>query len=166
MKIAPVLLLLLAACSGGGEDEQGKAAGGNVAAPAPAEGSITSLTGLYEGRAGERTNQLCMLPGEGDATRFGLVVWGNNLHSCSGAGAASREGDTLRLSMTGDEVCTIEATLSGRTVTFPRGIPEGCAYYCGAQASMAGVSFTQTGTSAEDARKATDLVGEPLCIGG
>lgn len=167
MKIAPLALLLLAAaCSGGGGDGEAGNSAETAAAPSPAAGPITSLPGLYEGTRGDRTNQLCMVAGEGGAARFGLVVWGSNLHSCSGAGTAVREGDRLRLAMTGDEACTVDATISGRSITLPQGIPEGCTYYCGARATMAGASFTQTGTGAENAAKATDLVGEPLCGGG
>lgn len=155
-------LLLLASCSRGDGDGGGNEAG--VAAPKAASGRLTTLTGLYEGGQAQPPNQLCIVEGQGEP-RFGLVVWGANQHSCSGAGTVERQGERLRLRMTGDETCTIDARISGTTVTLPASVPDGCAYYCGARASMAGASFTQQGTGAEQAGKAKDLVGDPLCTG-
>lgn len=159
-------LLFLAGCSGGDSE------GANQAAPAappgarPAGGgTLTSLTGLYEGGAVDPKNQLCMIEEEGGSARFGLVVWGSDLHSCSGSGTARRDGAVLRLAMAGDEACAIEAKVSGTTISLPAAIPDGCAYYCGAGATMKDVTFSQTGAAADDAAKAKDLVGEPLCGG-
>ncbi|HEV2745844.1 MAG TPA: hypothetical protein VGW34_00925 [Allosphingosinicella sp.] len=168
MRQLALVLALLAGCSDG--DSQS----GNAAAPvAPAAGKgageggvLTSLTGLYEGGDADPRNQLCMVPGEGGTTRFGLVVWGANMHSCSGSGTASRDGDALRLAMAGDEACTIEAKIAGTTIRFPAAIPDGCAYYCGARAAMDGAAFTRVGATRADAARAKDLVGEPLCSGG
>jgi hypothetical protein len=69
----------------------------------------------------------------------------------------------LKLAMAGDSACTIEAAISGKTVKLPKEVPAGCSYYCGARASLAGTELTQTGTGKNDALKAKDLVGEPLC---
>ena len=100
---------------------------------------------------------------KGRDAQFGLLVWGGNLHSCSGAGRAVRQGDRLTLTMAGDETCTIAATLKDGTVTLPATVPTGCAYYCAARATLAGARFTRAGTSAADVKKATDIAGDPLC---
>ena len=145
---APVLLIGLAACGGGG---------GNVS---EAKGG---LTGLYEGGDGPRRNQLCLVD-RGGATRFGVIVWadaGNN--SCTGRGRATRDGEGLRLAMQGDETCVIEARIEGDAVILPAGLPEGCAYYCGPGVEVAANRFDRSGNSAEDAQRAVDLVGDPLC---
>ena len=158
------LCLLLAGCG------TGTGVGDNTAAPA-AEGDravkaavqTASLTGLYEGGAAEPRSQLCILDrGSGDS-RFGLVVWGRSQASCSGAGSAVRRGNVLRLTMEGDEPCLVEAALEGSRVTFPASLPAGCAYYCGAGASIAGAAFEKVGGTAADAARARDLVGDPLC---
>jgi hypothetical protein len=159
-------ILLLAGCSGSESDGQSAAqsgkAGQGQAAPA---GPITTLAGLYEGGGNGRKHQMCMVDDGQGGTRFGLLVWGDNDHSCSGSGSATRAGDTLRLAMAGDEACVIDAKISGATATFPAAIPDGCAYYCGARASMKNASLAQVATGADAAGRAKDLVGEPLCGG-
>ena len=167
MRKTLALLLLLAACDRSGAPE----GGGNAAAPAAsgtesgsAKGPSTPaardrLAGLYEGGAGEQKNQLCLVE-KGGETQFGLIVWGGNLHSCSGAGRATRSGDRLTLTMTGDETCTISASLEDGKISLPATLPTGCAYYCGARANMGGASFARVG---DDVKKATDIAGDPLC---
>ena len=164
MKKLLIPLLLLAGCS-----QQGEQDGANAAAPAGQAARpkqpprLGSLVGLYEGGTGSAKNQMCVVEGKGGEARFGLVVWGGNMHSCSGAGTLAKDDGKLRLAMAGDSACTIEATISGKTVRLPEQTPVGCAYYCGARASLGGAELTQTGTTQSDAMKAKDLVGDPLC---
>ncbi|HEX8063209.1 MAG TPA: hypothetical protein VF535_08325 [Allosphingosinicella sp.] len=160
-------LLLLAACG------RGDPAASNQSAPAgpagresssgpPADspgGSAIRLAGLYEGGSGPQKDQMCIVE-KGGETQFGLLVWGGNLHSCSGAGRAVRKGDRLTLTMTGDETCAIDATLKDGVVSLPAKLPLGCAYYCGARASLEGARFTRSG---DDVKKAADIAGDPLC---
>ena len=172
MKKTLLILLLLAAC---GRDDPAadnlaspksagpEASGSRPSAPSPAGAAGQArLAGLYEGGSGAQKNQMCIVE-KGGRSEFGLLVWGGNLHSCSGAGRAVRKGETLTLTMTGDEVCTIQASLKGNVVTLPARLPLGCAYYCGARASMGGASFTRSGSSEADIRKAKDIAGDPLC---
>lgn len=159
MKRLILLLLVLGGCRAEESAQEPKQA---ATPAAKAASTSTSLTGLFESAAGETRNQLCMVQGEGSA-RFGMVVWGGNLHSCSGTGTATRSGDTLTLAMAGDSTCSIEARMEGDTITLPATLPEGCAYYCGARARMTDAIFTRTGATREDALKAKDLVGDPLC---
>lgn len=169
MKKSLLLLALVAGCGSADEDGNIQAAAANASAP-QAQGAAagaagtgsTALTGLYESGTGDQKNQLCMVE-KGSSTQFGLIVWGSDMHSCAGAGTAVRKGEQLDLTMTGDSSCTIAATMNGGTITLPASLPQGCAYYCGARASMTGISFTRTGTSAADAARANDLAGDPLC---
>jgi hypothetical protein len=172
MKKLFVAALLLASCSG--SDDPAQKTGGNsaVAAQEPAQkgapaspGALATLTGLYEGGGGEPRHQMCVVNGQGGEQRFGLIVWGGNLHSCSGSGIVTREGNRLRLAMAGDSACTIEASVSGKTIKLPETVPQGCAYYCGARATLGGAELTQQGTTEQSAMSAKDLVGEPLCAG-
>jgi hypothetical protein len=155
-----LLLPLLSACGGGGGDGNQTEQRGSRPAVQTAE-----LTGLYQGRGegGER-DRLCMISEEnGGGAAFGIVTEDPDGSSCGGAGRAVRENGVLRLTMTGDEQCAIEARIDGRQVTFPAAVPEGCAYYCGPGATLADLSFEKTGGTAEDAKRATDLAGGPLC---
>jgi hypothetical protein len=173
MKKLLVAALLLSSCSGSDDPEQKN--GGNRAAPVvenpgtrPASGApqaLTTLTGLYEGSGREPRHQMCVVEGKGGDRRFGLIVWGGNQHSCSGSGTLTRTGNRLRLAMTGDSACTIEASISGKTIKLPETVPQGCAYYCGQRATLGGAELTQQGTTEQAAMRAKDLVGEPLCAG-
>lgn len=156
MKRIGVALVLLAGCTASGD-------GSNNQAPAPVD--MTSLTGLYEGGLPATPNQMCMIENGSEGVAFGITVWGANLSSCSGSGKIVREGEMLRLEMAGDQPCTIEARGENGSLAFPASVPESCAYYCGNAATFANARFEKKGGTMEDAMKATDLVGEPLCAG-
>jgi hypothetical protein len=163
-----------AACGAGGQqggNGSGAATGSNAVSPQPeaqappAAVPTAQLTGLYEGGSTSRRDQLCIVDrGAGDA-RFGLLVWGQGMYSCSGAGVAVRAGTKLTLRMTGDSRCEIAATLEGGVVTLPQSLPSGCSYYCASSARLEGARFTRTGATADAAMKARDFTGDPLCEG-
>ena len=160
MKKSLSILFLLAAC-GSSEQPDNQSAAGDANRPRVI--SMAGLVGLYESGPVKQPNQLCIIDEEQGPAQFGLILWGGNLHNCSGAGDAVRDGDRLRLTMSGDQACTLDATIKDGQVTLPAKIPEGCAYYCGARARLDGATFTKKGDTVADALKATDLVGEPLC---
>lgn len=165
MKKLLIALVILSGCSQG-EEQANQAAPdktGSGAASKAKPGEIRTLMGLYEGGDVEPKNQLCMVENEGEQTRFGMVVWGANQHSCSGSGSAVRTGDKLQLKMAGDEACTIDASIKGASIHLSETVPEGCAYYCGARARLTAVRFDKVEDGREAAAKATDLVGDPLC---
>ena len=169
MKKLLIAFAILTGCSGG-DDQQaggnaaGSSQGGGSARPRAPGAELTTLTGLYEGGETNPRNQMCIIDGEGENdARFGMVVWGAGMHSCSGVGTVAQEGNVLKLSMTGDSACKLEARIEGSTISLPASVPEGCAYYCGARAKLGSARLTQNGDTREDALKAKDLVGEPLC---
>lgn len=119
------------------------------------------LTGLYEAGEGGQRGRMCMIRDAAGATTFGIATEGAG--SCGGAGVANRTGDVLRLTMAGDQQCVIQARIAGTRVTFPARVHDGCAYYCGPGASLAGQTFEKTGGTRQEAMSATDLAGDPLC---
>jgi hypothetical protein len=157
MRKALILALCLAGC--------GRGTGGNgqagSAESSPRAVQTATLTGLYESNEGPRRSQLCIVE-RGGESRFGLVTWRGEGPGCSGAGAAVRRGDTLRLTMAGEAACAIEAPIDGGRVAFPATAPPGCRYYCAPGAVLEG-AFDKVGGTSEDALRARDLVGDPLC---
>ena len=152
-----LLVPLLAACGTGDGNET---AGRHSREPV----QIADLTGLYEARGGgEQRSRMCMISAETGEASFAIVVEAPGGGSCGGAGEAVREGNLLRLTMGGDEQCVIGAQIAGTQVTFPSSLPEGCDYYCGPGATLAGAVLKKTGGTAEDAMRAKDLAGDPLC---
>jgi len=171
MKKSLVILALVAGC--GASDH-----GNNHAATAPAQGSAATtpaaspaptrvsdapgLAGLYQSGNPAQPNQLCIAD-KGDSTQFGLTVWGPNMAACSGAGLAKAEGGKLTLTMTGDSACVLSAEAKDGRVVLPATLPEGCAYYCGKGAAVAGTNFVLKEAGAAGAAKAKDPAGDPLC---
>ena len=158
MRQAILLLLPLLAACGQGD--------GNDAAPAASNERVQTadLTGLYEaGGESEAQGRMCMIADPSGGASFGIVSDAPEGGSCGGAGKAVREGARLRLTMAGDEQCVIDAQIDGTKVTFPAAVPEGCSYYCGPGATLADQSFEKTGGTPDDAMRAIDLAGEPLC---
>jgi hypothetical protein len=161
---------LLSACGGGETDAGNRSATADGKAGSSGTRSATApiaasgpLTGLYEAKSGGLSSQLCIVEGGKGAARFGLNIWGGNMHSCSGAGTVTRSAGGLTFTMAGDRSCTVDARIEGNAIRLADKVPEGCSYYCGKNARMTGVSLTRTGTSEADAMKARDVVDEPLC---
>jgi hypothetical protein len=157
------LLLLAAFLAAGCGREESRPQNESRAAPPPAAAPVqtATLTGLYE-NGSTPPSQLCITE-QGRAVRFGLVIRRNGRPGCSGAGTAVRDGATLRLAMTGDSACTIQAHIEGGRVTFPASMPPGCSYYCAPGIVMGGTAFEKTGGARADALRARDSVGDRLC---
>ena len=173
MKKSLVVLALVAGCGASGERNPSAPANGAqpgtnqavVATPdtaGAATGEGASVLGLWQSGGGKQPNQLCVVR-HGDTPQFGLVVWGANMRSCSGAGTLTHSGDRVSLTMTGDSACKIAARLEGGRLVLPASLPQGCAYYCGAGARLENVAFSRIGSSPADAARAKDLAGDPLC---
>lgn len=147
-------LLLLAALAGCSEQP---------APPVVASAEGTVLTGLYE-RPGSASapDRMCIVEDD-EAARFGLVGWGEGGRNCTAKGRVIREGSALDLRIDGDPACTLTAaaTATGLLLAKPRGAE--CGYYCGVGGELSEGAFTRVATTAVEARKATDVVGEPLC---
>ena len=173
MKKPLILLAIVAGCGASDRSEgngAGAAAGGGQAPPAErARGAgadaQAGLTGLYETGAGSARSQLCILDkGSGEA-QFGINIAGANMLACQGVGSAVRSGDRLSLKMSGDQPCTIDATIGSGTVTLDRSTGS-CDYYCGGATRFDGISLRRTGSGTADAMRARDVLGEPLCGSG
>lgn len=155
------MLFLIPLLVGCGKGDGADPAGG---AESPGPVQVADLTGLYEARGQDGKHaRMCMVTGSSREASFGIVIETPNGGSCGGAGEAVRNGNVVRLTMAGDEACAIEARIEGRKVTLPSSLPESCGYYCGPGETLAGATFEKTGGTADDAKRALDLAGDPLC---
>ena len=162
-----IAIAALAACSG--RESGGNADGASVergdggAVERASSVQTTDLTGLYEeAPGGGQRARMCVVSKAGTVA-FGIVTETPDGGSCAGAGEAKRIGGVMRLTMGGDQQCVIDAKATGTAVTFPATVGPGCAYYCAPGATLAGEAFEKTGGTTEDAMRATDLAGDPLC---
>jgi len=166
MRFGAVLLIIaLSSCGekAAAPKEGQKAEKGAAKAVFRPDGQLANLTGLYESGPDQARSQLCVVEAPGEDIRFAMVLRRDRDRSCSGGGTVKREGETLRFTMAGESACTFEAELKGHRVGAAAAVPSGCAYYCTVGTSLAGADFTLVGASLEDAGRARDLVGEPLC---
>jgi hypothetical protein len=157
-------LMLLLACTACRPDHKSERRDGTpaVGESSPLPSRLSTLTGLYESGPAKARSVLCII-GRPKTSRFGLVVRASGSRICSGSGSVTRQGSGITFRMAGDSTCTMTGRISDRTILFPKTVPSGCAYYCGAKGGMAGVRLTQVGATARSALAARDLVGEPLC---
>lgn len=161
---ALIPILLVAGCGDDRNDVNEAAA--KAAAPVfRADGALADLTGLWEDGPLAARSQMCIVENSGGPARFALLRWGKGDRSCSGGGTVERDGKVLRFTMAGESACAFDARLNGTGLTIDGEVPSGCAYYCTAGTSLAGARFTLVAPSIEDALRARDLVGEPLCGG-
>lgn len=152
-----ILLAGLAAC---GPDPQAGNASGERGKPARAIQTATPV-GLFESQGPGGTSQICFEQ-DGAAYRFALALRGADNRGCSGSGRADLAGDTLILTMEGDEPCVLNARQAGTRLEIAAPVPASCAYYCAPGLSLSG-SFEKVGGEPGDAARARDLVGDPLC---
>lgn len=149
-------LVLLSACSPRGEEPKTEGE-----SPEPIQ-TRTPL-GLYQGTGQAEASRLCINGSQESGWRFAMVLRDPQGLSCGGAGTAEILPTGLRLEMAGDESCEIDARLNGLDLSFGHELADGCAYYCGEGASLAGAVFRKTGGTEADALEARDPVGDPLC---
>ena len=141
-------LLLLAAC----RQEQGD----NEPAESPvgAGPKAKAETAGFDVYQASGRDRLCVGGG-----RAGFIVFANQGDSnCSVSGSVERSGDQLTIRPDGDNSCSITVVEDGTTLRLGPLAPA-CAYYCGPNASFAGVTFN----AMQGPQPVTDLAGDPLC---
>lgn len=169
MRATLILTLMLLSACGRNQPETAEAGPEGTGSPPRrvfnAEGNLTRLTGLYESGRRQVRSQLCIIESSGMPARFAMVVRGAGDRSCSGGGMVSRDGEALTFTMAGESDCRLRARVEGREVILSDTAPAGCSYYCTAGTDLGGTRFAMVAASVEDALRARDLAGEPLCGG-
>ena len=119
------------------------------------------VTGIYA----RDTDRLCVVP-QGGAYRLGAFVDYGNRNGCSGAGRATRVGETLHIDFDTrgkGSGCSFDARYDGDSVRFPGQLPEGCSTLCQGRASFAALGATRLSDSEAEASALRDLKGRTLC---
>jgi len=125
---------------------------------------VGDLAGRYAGPDEDTgKDRFCMRIDPSGDVLFGVATIDPDGRACAGIGDATFNGEFVDLSMAGEEECEIRATLQGPRIVLPGAVPEGCAYYCSPDATLADKVFTKTGDGAKAARNTEDFVGDALC---
>lgn len=98
--------------------------------------------------------------------RFGLNTSYEGPESCTAKGTVRQAGSSLTLLIDGNPACSLKATTTTTGLALDSAEGPECAYYCGTNTGFnpgAENPFDKVGATQGDARKAVDLVGEPLC---
>lgn len=159
---ALLLLLLLAACSGGQQAAKDQPPQ-DLEKAAVERGLIrnpgdTEIAGLYA----RDTDRICIVPTSIGYKIGAFVDYGDGI-TCSGAGKASRVGETLHIELGGDDTCSFDAKFDGDKISLPGALPEGCSKFCTRRASYAGLEVNRLSESPAEAAAMRDGSGKRLC---
>lgn len=162
MRAGVAVLLLLAACDGKGG---GESAGARLEAAAIERGVIPDPADLHlAGAYGRGADRLCVAERDG-ALKLGIdVAYGDDL-GCTARGSATQDGEDIDITLDGAEGCRFTARFDGKQIAFPGRLPEGCATFCDAPASLAGLTVDRLSGAASEVRAMRAQQGSLLCGG-
>ncbi|MGL5836896.1 MAG: hypothetical protein ACRCY3_00165 [Sphingorhabdus sp.] len=122
-----------------------------------------AFEGRFETTSELGTDKFCALADGADRYRIGfLSVYGPE-SKCEGQGVAQQEDDRVRITLSGKEDCTFDASYDGIALRYPGAVPPGCASYCSRNASMSGTQYFFVDPGAEAARKTLGREIDRLC---
>jgi hypothetical protein len=164
----PFALLCLSGCDGQTILVDGSSAGQQLDKKAIEVGIIpdpdnVTLSGRYETRSELGTDKFCAVGEAGSQHKIGILAVFGPESKCEAQGTAQVKGEKVSLSLTNEDSCRFEAEFDGISIRFPGSMPEGCASYCTARASLAGTSYFMVEHGNENARKALGRDIEKLC---
>jgi hypothetical protein len=160
MRLAGAALLLLAGCGSGGGEES---AGARLEAAAIERGVIPGPDSLrVVGAYGRGADRACVIE-RGGALKLGVdVAYGGNL-GCTARGTAKQDGEDIEITLDGSEECRFTARFDGDELVFPGRLPDGCASFCDAPASLAGLTVDRLSDAAAEVRAMRGQQGSLLC---
>jgi hypothetical protein len=164
----PLALLCLSGCDGQTILVDGGSAGQQLDKKAIEVGIIpdpdnVTLSGRYETRSELGTDKFCAVGEAGSQHKIGILAVFGPESKCEAQGTAQVKGEKVSLSLTNEDSCRFEAEFDGISIRFPGSMPEGCASYCTARASLAGTSYFMVEHGNDNARKALGRDIEKLC---
>jgi hypothetical protein len=158
----------LAACDGGGPSAMGTSDAGDQLDQLAIERGLLpdpearTVEGRFETRSDLGTDKFCAVA-DGGGYRIGfLSVYGPE-SKCEAQGTAEQTANGIRITLTGKEDCSFDASYDGIVLRYPGEVPAGCASYCSRNASMSGTQYYFVDPGAEAARKTLGREIERLC---
>jgi hypothetical protein len=163
MRAGVAVLLLLGACDSGGA---GESAGERLEEAAIARGVIPDPASLHViGAYGRGADRLCV-NGREEALRIGIdVSYGGDL-GCTARGTARQDGEDIDITLEGADGCRFTARFDGEDLAFPGRLPESCATFCDAPASLAGLTVDRLSDAPSEVRAMRGQQGGLLCSEG
>jgi hypothetical protein len=161
MRLAAVALLMLAGCgSGGGAGED---AGERLEAAAIERGVIPDPASLQVvGAYGRGADRMCVIERDGGLKMGVDVAYGGDL-GCTARGTARQDGEDIDIILDGADGCRFTARFDGDTLVFPGRLPDSCATFCDAPASLAGLTVDRLSDAASEVRAMRGQQGSLLC---
>ncbi len=160
--------MILVSCDGKGISIGGENAGQALNEKAIEVGVVPDprnikLSGRFETRSELGTDKFCAV-GEGAAEhKIGVLAVFGPESKCEAQGIARINGEKISVELRNQDSCRFDAEFDGISLRFPGALPDGCASYCTARASLAGTSYFMVEHGNENARKALGRDIEKLC---
>lgn len=160
MRLAATALLLLAGCGSGGDEES---AGARLEAAAIERGVIPGPDSLrVVGAYGRGADRACVIERDGGLKLGVDVAYGGEL-GCTARGTAKQDGEDIDITLDGAEGCRFTARFDGGELVFPGRLPDSCATFCDAPASLAGLTVDRLSDAAAEVRAMRGQQGSLLC---
>ena len=170
--LAAICICVLSACDAASTGE-----GGNDAKPSSLEQAAieagvipdirnVTLSGAYERQSDLGTDSFCAVGNDERGYQVGMIAVFGPDSKCEGLGEASRDGESIGITLNSKKTCSFTASFDGVELKLPGNLPESCASYCSPRAGFDGVSFYLVGEGDAVARSTRGRDIENLCPGG
>ncbi len=127
--------------------------------------SAMSLAGAYERASALGTDKFCAVGDDDENYHIGMLAMFGPETKCEALGTARRNGEGVRITLTGEDNCRFTANFDGVELRVPGTLPKGCDSYCGPRATFAGTSYYLVGEGNAVALSTQGRDFRPLCSG-
>ena len=124
-----------------------------------------TLSGAFERQSDLGTDRFCAVGSDENGYQVGMIAVFGPESNCEALGEATRNGESIRITLTSKQTCSFTASFDGVEIKIPGSLPESCESYCSPRAGFNGVSFYLIGEGDEVARSTRGREIESLCPG-
>lgn len=129
------------------------------------DSSNISLAGAFERQSDLGEDRFCAVGTNENGYQIGILAVFGPDSKCEAQGEAQQEGESVHISLSGNEECKFEARFDGVELRLPGTLPKGCSDYCTTRAGFNGVSFYLAGQGNSVARSTQGRDIKSLCPG-